>query len=444
MQQPFARCNNQNRLCKMIYENWGFTGSPFQTTSLPPSELGEKLLVGRGIELGTLMRRLSSPPKLATLEGLNGVGKTSVVNIASFKLFSDYKKTGNGALYIPCRRIFQLNPSQDLQGFVDSVLLEVAQTLIEQAEIIKKTHGHVRTAAIDAWLNSPQLLSFQAGGWGFQAGYQAEMNTSTGFERSGFRKAVASCLEEIFEKSGSGGVVCVIDNLELLQSSEIARQQLEQLRDELLTMTGLRWVLCGALGIVYGVVSSPRLEGYLHKPIELGEISKEHAADILRGRVAAFAKKGMQPYLPLRAEDFASLYETLRGNLRSVLSYADDFCQWISDRAAPVGDAQRKAMFDTWISEQAGIAYDAVRQELRPRALEVFNKAVSIGGVFSPSDYEDFGFNSIQAFRPSIRDLESVGVLVSTQDDGDKRRKTIQVTPKGWLVDFHLKAANPS
>lgn len=106
MQQPFARCNNQNRLCKMIYENWGFTGSPFQTTSLPPSELGEKLLVGRGIELGTLMRRLSSPPKLATLEGLNGVGKTSVVNIASFKLFSDYKKTGNGALYIPCRRIF--------------------------------------------------------------------------------------------------------------------------------------------------------------------------------------------------------------------------------------------------------------------------------------------------------------------------------------------------
>jgi len=425
----------------MIYENWGFTGSPFQTTSLPPSELGEKLLVGRDTELATLMRRLSSPPKLATLEGLNGVGKTSVVNIASFKLFNEHVKTGNGPLYIPCRKIFQLNPNQDLQSFVDSVLLEVAQTLIEQADVIRSKQGHLRTSSIDAWLNSPQLLSFQGGGWGFQVGYQAEMNTSTGFERSGFRKAVSSLLEDIFKNVGAGGVICVIDNLELLQSSEIARQQLEQLRDELLTMTGLRWVLCGALGIVYGVVASPRLEGYLHKPIEIGEISKSHAADILRGRISAFSKHGSSAYLPLRAEDFANLYETLRGNLRSVLSYADDFCQWISDRTAPIGDAQRESMFKQWLAEQANAAHDAVRQELRPRALDAFNNAVSIGGVFSPSDYESFGFNSIQAFRPSIRDLEAVGVLVSTQDDGDKRRKTIQITPKGWLVDLHLRTA---
>lgn len=423
----------------MIYENWGFTGSPFQTTSLPASELGEKLLVGRDVELATLMRRLSSPPKLATLEGLNGVGKTSVVNVASFKLFNEYAKTGKGPLYIPCRKIFQLNPNQDLQNFVDSVLLEVAQTLVEKADFIRKTHIQLHTSGIDAWLNSPQLLSFQAGAWGFQAGYQAEMNTSTGFERSGFRKAVSSCLEDIFKTSGSGGVICIIDNLELLQSSDIAKQQLEQLRDELLTMTGLRWVLCGALGIVYGVVASPRLEGYLHKPIEIGEITKTHAADILRGRISAFSKQGSPAYLPLRAEDFASLYETLRGNLRSVLSYADDFCQWVSDRTSPMGDAQRESMFKQWIEEQARAAHDAVRQELRPRALEVFNKAVSINGVFSPSDYEEFNFNSVQAFRPSIRDLEAVGVLVSTQDDGDKRRKTIQITPKGWLVDLYLK-----
>ena len=97
-------------------------------------------------------------------------------------------------------------------------------------------------------------------------------------------------------------------------------------------------------------------------------------------------------------------------------------------------------MFNRWMSEQASAAFDAVRQELRPRAVEVFEKATSVGGVFSPSDFEDFNFNSVQAFRPSIRDLEAVGLLVSTQDDGDKRRKTIQVTPKGWMVDLHMKA----
>lgn len=246
-------------------------------------------------------------------------------------------------------------------------------------------------------------------------------------------------MEQIFPDAQSGGVICTIDNLELLQSSEAARQQLEQLRDELLNMQGLRWVLCGALGIVYGVVASPRLEGYLHTPIEVGEISSRHAAEILRTRLTAFSSGTSNPYLPLRPEDFARLYELLRGNLRSVLSYADDYCQWIADRESPVDDGSKQRMFDEWLLSLAATAHTAVRQELRPRAQQVFQKAIEVGGVFSPSDYEDFEFNSVQAFRPSIRDLEAVGLLVSTQDDGDKRRKTIQITPKGWLVDFHLR-----
>lgn len=40
--------------------------------------------------------------------------------------------------------------------------------------------------------------------------------------------------------------------------------------------------------------------------------------------------------------------------------------------------------------------------------------------------------------RPHVKDLEDAGLLVSTQDEGDKRRKTIQITPKGWLVNYAL------
>ncbi|XVJ70832.1 MAG: hypothetical protein HEQ39_15340 [Rhizobacter sp.] len=422
----------------MIYDQWGFSGSPFQTTSLPPSQLGERLLIGRDKELAALIRKISSPPKLATLEGLNGVGKTSVVNVACYQLFSKYLEAGTGPLYVPCRKIFQLNPNQDLQTFIDAVLMDVAQTLIDKATEINSRHSNLHTVGIDRWLNSPQLLSFQAGGWGFQAGYQSEMNTSAGFERSGFRKAVSTCLEQIFPTPEAGGVICTVDNLELLQSSETARQQLEQLRDELFNMAGLRWVLCGALGIVYGVVASPRLEGFLHQPIEIGGIADKHAADILTSRIDVFSKGQGTPYLPLRPTDFANIYDLLRGNLRSVLSYADDYCQWIADRTAPNGDAQRQSMFNQWLRDQAQAAHDAVRQELRPKAIEVFQRSVGVGGVFSPSDFEDFGFNSIPAFRPHIRDLEAVGLLVSTQDEGDKRRKTIQVTPKGWMVNLHM------
>lgn len=422
----------------MLYQGWGFTSSPFQTTSLPASDLGERLLVGREVELGSLQRKISSGPKIATLEGLNGVGKTSIVNVAAYRMLRRHLESGTGALYIPCRKNFQLNPNQDGQSFVDAVLMEVAQTLIEQGKAIRNTGVKIQTEYVDRWMNSPQLSSFQAGVWILQGGSQRETNTSAGFERSGFRKWVFTWLEEIFPSLVSGGIICTIDNLELLQSSENARALLEQLRDELFNVPGLRWVLCGALGIVYGVVASPRLEGYLHKPIEVLGINDQYAPEILTSRVRTYALKIDSTYLPLRREDFGRLYRLLKGNIRSVLSYSDDYCQYVADSGREPTEDEMIATFAEWLRGQCSCAYEAVRQELRPKAIEVFRFAASVGGVFSPSDFESFGFNSIAAFRPHIRDLEAVGLVVSTQDDGDKRRKTIQVTPKGWMVDAHL------
>lgn len=420
----------------MIYHEWGFLSSPFQTTSLPPNDLGERLLVGRETILKSLMGRIASVPRLATVEGLNGVGKTSIVNVAAHKLYKRFVETGTGPLYVPCSRTFQLNAEQRLQDFIDLVYIEIAQTLISRAEDIK-VHGHwLETSAINRWLNSPELTTFQGGVWVVQAGMQRQTNTGVGFERSGLRNAVGQWLKTIFPSPEAGAIICTIDNLELLQSSEIARSLLEQMRDELFNTLGIRWILCGSLGIVYGVVSSPRLEGYLHKPIEIGEIGAEHTKDLLLSRIAAYADPDKQPYIPINVEEFEFLYGILRGNTRSVLSYTDDYCQWVSDRNRPLSQDEKTCSFLLWLTEQAESAYEATRQELRPKALEVFGQACAVG-VFSPSDFEAFGFNSIPAFRPHIRDLESVGLVVSTQDEGDKRRKTIQVTPKGWIVKYH-------
>ena len=428
---------------KSIYQQWGFASSPFQTTALPSNDVGAKLLTGREKELGTLIKRIIGVPKFATVEGLNGVGKTSIANVAAHHLFQSHLKTGEGPLFIPCRKIFQLRPNQNLESFVDDVLFEVAQTLIEKAEETSRANIHTQTKSINMWLNSPQLKSFQAGfqlaTFGMSAGEQSEINTSKGFEKSGFRRAITEWLRNIFPTPESGGVICIIDNLELLQSSEDAKALIEQLRDDLLTAQGLRWVLCGALGIVYGVVASPRLEGYLHKPIVVGEIDAKHAPDILKNRIGVYASPGSKSVLPLLPTDFAELYKILHGILRSVLSSADDFCNWVDEREPPTDDAQRHTLFTEWLNEQSADAYGAVQRQLRATALRVFDHAVSIGGVFSPSDFSDFGFNGIPQFRPSIKDLEIAGLLVSTRDDGDKRRKTIQITAKGWLINHHLQ-----
>jgi hypothetical protein len=428
-----------------IYDDWGLSDNPFQTTSLPPTQHGCNLLIGRDNELKLLESRIRNPPKLPTLEGMNGVGKSSLVNVAAFNCYQAFLADGNEPMLIPCRRVFQLNPDQDLQAFIDDALREVAQTLINEAESIqnREISTSSTSAKLDRWLNSPQIFSYQAGAWVISAGSSSETNTSEGYARSGFRKAIIDWLEVLFPSRRDGGVICTIDNLELLQTSDAARRQLEALRDELLILPGMRWVLCGALGIVLGVVSSPRLEGLLHTPVAVGGVDDRYVDEIHASRLSSFACSE-NPYLPITIADFRRLYEILAKNLRSLLGHADDYCQWIADRTAPQTESDKSSMFEEWLTDISSQAFDATKTQLRPRAWKVFDDAVDMGGTFSPSDYEAFQFNSIPAFRPTVRDLESAGLLVSTQDEGDKRRKTIQVTSRGWLVNYARRRAAQS
>jgi DNA-binding MarR family transcriptional regulator len=41
--------------------------------------------------------------------------------------------------------------------------------------------------------------------------------------------------------------------------------------------------------------------------------------------------------------------------------------------------------------------------------------------------------------RPQIKDLETVGLITSSKDDVDNRRKSIQLTAKGQFVGYALK-----
>jgi hypothetical protein len=432
-----------------IYQQWGFGDSPFQVSPLPPSALGEKLLIGRDDELKTLKRRLFNPPKISTIEGLNGVGKTSLVNVAAYQVYSAALSGSDGPLLIPCNTIFQLSASKDSEEFIDDVLMAVAQTLIERAKAIGGSSA-INAKQLDSWLNAPQVSSLQGSlsiiGNGGGIGKTVETNTSSGFERSGFRKEVLKWLSDLFPTPNDGAVICTIDNLELLQTSDTVRHRLEELRDKLLNIQGLRWVLCGALGIVLGTVSSPRLEGFLHSPIEVLGVDDSLTAEIYNSRISAYSNledPRNSPYLPLCVDDFERLYEILHRILRSTLSKADSFCQWVADNyqpdTYPADTAAKRHAFSLWLSDESSRALRAANDVLRPRAWRVFEDAIIQNGVFSPSDYDSFGFNSLQAFRPYVKALEDAGLLVSTQDEGDKRRKTIQITALGWLVKFAKK-----
>lgn len=424
-----------------IYMQWGFTENPFKTKALTPDGLGERLLVGREEEKNLLKRRINNPPKLPTLEGMNGVGKSSIVNVASYSCYQDFLENPDRPLFIPCKTIFQLSANQDRSEFVRHVFREVAQTLLEFGNILEgdRLKPALEASQLEQWLNSPHLRTYQGTIGPLSAGSSAETNTGEGFALSGFVAAVRELLKRIFPSDESGAVVCVIDNLELLQTSDSARDLLEAMRDELLHAPGLRWVLCGALGIVLGVASSPRLEGLLFQPIEVKKVPDVAVEHIFNSRYETF-RSGADAYLPLRQGDFVRLYGILSGNIRSLLGQADEYCQWASENRPMMDDIEKAAAFDEWLKQTTAAAFEAAKMMVSGRAWEVFNDAVVLDGLFAPSDFEHFRFNSSQAFRPHVRDLEAAGLVVSTKDEGDRRRKTIQITARGWLVNHHLQS----
>jgi hypothetical protein len=193
---------------KNIYRDWGFTDNPFSIMPLPASEAGEKLLIGRESEVAALLRRVATPPNIPTVEGLNGMGKTSLVNVTVYRCFQDYLQEGVGPAFIPCRERFQLSDDIDPSDFAFEVLLEVAQTLIShRGELQRVGHQLPNVEEIDRWLNAPELASMQASvgavlgvGYGRSAG-------AMGFNESGFKKIVKSWLKQIFPTDDSGGVV---------------------------------------------------------------------------------------------------------------------------------------------------------------------------------------------------------------------------------------------
>ncbi len=84
-----------------IWPDFGFRVSPYATTPIPATAEGEQLLVGRDTELRRLKLMLGSSVLHPTVEGDNGAGKTSLVAVAGFQLFKEFKYGRTAQALIP-------------------------------------------------------------------------------------------------------------------------------------------------------------------------------------------------------------------------------------------------------------------------------------------------------------------------------------------------------
>lgn len=418
-----------------MWEKFGFTQNPYDHLPIAANEVGERLLVGRTSEISQLTDRITARNAIPTLEGDIGVGKTSIISVAAYKLERAFFEKG-GACYLALERPFQLASDDTVDKFTNTLY----------QEILKKLHSR-RSALIDSginvgeteklynWLTSEQYSGVSGGLGGFSIGVNTAPNTGSGFSQSGFQTSVDAILKSTFPNPKKGGIICVIDNLELLEKSTKARTMLEAMRDGILSAHGIIWVVCGARGIVRGVASSPRLQAHLSKPMQITAINQASIEDLIERRVKEYREKPGAELAPVDQQGFLHLFKIFKENLRTSLKFCADFAEWLNYTQNINKPAIEKfELLQAWLTEEA----DDFRKNINitPKPWEIFDKIVDLGGAVAPSDHEKFGYDSQMALRPQIKSLEEAGLVDSTIDETDQRRRTISVTPKGWLVNY--------
>ncbi|GAB7549564.1 hypothetical protein [Cupriavidus sp. 8B] len=454
----------------------GFTENPFAPQALRPDAQGKRLLVGRDAEVELVAQRLHKKGKITCLDGHVGVGKTSLVNVAAYECFNAYLKGETPQLLIPSVVSYQLKPN--VEQFCTEVFQGIAQTLIHYYDQLRGVYDTKGLPQLDAWLNSPIVEHINvAGGAGVRigvpgvsfsanagAGQAKQVNQSVGFAQSGFDTLVKSCLSQIFATQGLGGVVCVIDNIELLETGENARKALEALRDRLFQVDGIRWVFCGANGVIHSLAGSPRLNAFLNTPVlNVANVKPASIIPLVNARLDEYSTdvKKAEEELPVDLNDLELLYRIVNSNLRDFLGLADEYCESVQSGKPLRTTTTKKERFNRWLEKATKERYEALSNRLPPNAWVILDVAMSnvFQGIFGAGDYNSFNQNSTVNFAEStfakwLRSLVKLGLVSKEKDLEDSRsdkssandeddgepgafsRDVYTVTAKGALVHY--------
>jgi hypothetical protein len=336
-----------------IWPALGFMGNPYDHEFLRGSDQGAALLSGRDHELRQVQVALASSGPHVSIEGDPGVGKTSLATVAGFDMLRQGREDVDGTLFLPASKALQLQ--KDPADFEREVWLNVARTMFDHAEDIRRLgHALPDLGSLEQWLGSPTIATGgSAAALGFSAGATRAVNTSSGFSGSGVGVLIRRELDRVFPSPGTGGVVCILDNLEILGTSEQARQALETIRGPLLEVPALRWVLVGSKGIITSARSS-RLNGFIDAPVALAPLTVEQTVEVVQRRLDYWGTKGAR--VPVQPEDFRHLYKILGHNLRDSLSLAQRFARHYHAQFAAMShwsDNERASYFTSWVVDQA-------------------------------------------------------------------------------------------
>ncbi len=437
-----------------LYKDWGYTSNPFKPSPIQPTLKDSSLLVGREKEKKKIKTRLKNDSGIITIEGENGIGKTSVINTSIYELFEEsISSIDKDEFYIPCTKLFQISSKNNLTEFIDEFYFSIAQTIISKKKEIKESGiKNLKIDNLNKWLNSSDVKNIEAQIAGFGGSFNTSPNESEGFVKSGFKKQIKNLLSQVFPNPETGGIICVVDNLELLETSDDAKRTLEYLRDEIFNIPQVKWFFSGSHNIFRTFISTPRLSGFIQKPLKINKLNNINVPSILKSRINSYQNHvDNKPYTPIAETDFISLFDSVNGNLREVFKRLSNYYLFVYElEEEPFSNEGKSQLFEKWFEQDKKEEYDSIMEVLQDsetnllRLLSSQNTDLITDEILSQNDLK-----TISELRNAISNLEKYGIIYipilenefMEQNKYKKKKdflKNIFLTPKSHYIKQHL------
>ena len=308
----------------------GFWANPYDTKPLGLDQDGIELLVGRDDFQAELISHLRASTAHATFAGPYGSGKTSLVRCVMRGLSQDVASFTAGQLLLPVVEPISPRENEPAHKFVARCLWDLSVTLVRGAHAVALAGGHVgrRVQELAECIGEPVLVSGGGGanvlGSGATVNRVRTANDGSGFEESGLPRLVREALKEAFPADELGAIVACIDDVELCGGPAQVRQFLSEIREPLLTLEGVKWVIVGADDVLAGAAGHPRLTGVMSGSRAITQLSDDVVETVVERRIE-FYHWGPEVTVPVNGPAFARLYGLSGRHLRGAFSLCMDF-----------------------------------------------------------------------------------------------------------------------
>lgn len=388
-------------------EEFGFSKNPYSTKALTAQD-GVLLLCGREEEEKWLNQQLLSNQSIPLLIGDNGVGKTSIANVVAYKLAQKYCEGERRFFSLILNKVPAANPSE-MEMFEKYLYREILHLLlvqkdflltrnISELEIQTVTGNIIHDSVNDYWIS-----------W-----------------------TVQEWLKKCFGYPYSGGIICIIDNLENCGTSPQVQEMLEKYRDTIFNITGILWILCGTKYSVNKAILSPKLSGHIAY-IEVNPIIATLTPHLIEQRIKLYGNSSSDP--PVTQKLFEYIYKEMNCQLRNALSLCIEFSEHLFNFPNLRGNT-REIELQRWLKNKAA-HLPKNEYEISEESWELFDNILRIGPEISNNDFELCDIHSEEDFNNRAKILIEKQLLHRIPTD---EGYILRVTLDGSLVRFRRKS----